>query len=105
MLLEPGQLAAPVVGAVLRPAVEQEQVVGAWVTHELGLAAGLDQRDEQLLALPDRAALVRLAMNDQRRRHGAMRELARRVFGIRLAMRLRRTAELQLAEDVPDVAG
>src|SRR3712207_5258992 len=104
VVLEPGQDAAVVVLAVLGRAAAQEEVRAARVARELHLAAGLLQRDEHLLPLPDRAALVRLAVDNQGRRLRSVRVVRRRVLVVPGAVLVRRGAELDAAEGVADVA-
>src|SRR5207247_10506356 len=77
------------VDAVARPAAHDEQVRAAGVAHELrrNLPAG-DERAEVLLALPDGAAVVGLAVHDQRRRRDLLdvrdgREASQRLTSLR----------------------
>ena len=78
----------------------------AGVAHECGLAAGLLQRDEELLPLADRAALVGFAVHDQGRRGGVVGELGGGVGGVGIcAARTGAPPNWLLAPTEADIAG
>src|SRR5215831_13884062 len=63
--LEPAEDPRVEVFAMLGRPAPQEQVRPAGIADELDLAPGLLQRDEHLLPLADRAAMVRLTVDDE----------------------------------------
>ena len=76
----------------------------AGVAHELRFAAVRLEGDEHLLGLPDWAAFIRFALDDERGRARVMRELRGRVERVLFARLVRFAAPVLLAEDVRDVA-
>src|SRR4051812_21343207 len=92
------------VDPMARSAVDDEQMGAARVTDELGLrlAAG-KERGEELLALPDRAAVVCLAVDDERRYRHAVDVRERREAAERLAIARVLRAQLPRGEPHPDI--
>src|SRR4051812_22913616 len=82
VVAEPAKDPLEEVDAVLgQTAGPEEQVRAGRVARELGLAPSVAERDEHLLALADRAAVVRLAVDHQGRCPGAVGERRRRMGG------------------------
>jgi hypothetical protein len=72
---EPSQGSPKYILSVLWRAQTHEPMRVPGVTGELNLAAGLLQCNEHLLALPNGAALIRLAMDDKSWRGRPVRKL------------------------------
>src|SRR3954447_18371533 len=102
---EPADCAGQEVLGVGGRAATQEEVRAAGIADELGLDAGVEEGDEELLALADRAAVILLAVDDQGRGGGAVGEGGGGVGGVPLLILVGPRAELGAAEGVADVAG
>src|SRR4051794_29251588 len=105
MVAEPADRAAQEVFGVGGRAAAQEEVRAAGIADEFGLDAGIEQGDEELLALADRAAVVLLAVDDQGRGGSAMGEGGGGVGGVPLLVLVGPRAELGAPERMADVAG
>src|SRR4051794_15784107 len=106
ILLEPGEDAGQAVGAVPGLAADGVVVALVGVAHELNRHARALEDDEGLLRLLHRAAQIHLAVDDQRRRRGAVHVGDRRAAHVGLQVLARRlAAELPGTEGLPDVAG
>src|SRR5207302_1002143 len=102
--LHPGHDPACDIEAVAGPAVPEKEVALAGIPHELrrGLARG-HQPDEQFLALPDRAAVVGLAVEEQRRGGDALHVADRGEAAVDLALGGEVALHLPRDEPHPDI--
>src|SRR5262249_31687529 len=91
---------------VARLARARHLVVLAREADEADLAAELLERDEELLAVFDRAAQILLGANDQQRRHDVLRVRERRALAVaRPGLPRPGAAQLRHVEAMADVAG
>src|SRR5215468_4681122 len=91
---------------VARLARARHLVVLAREADEADRAAELLERDEELLALFDRAAQILLGVNDQQRRHDVLRVRERRALDVaRHVLPRHGAAQLRHVEAMADVAG